>query len=216
MFDAIATKYAECAAERLPLRYVIVFLSVLLVLSAANRANSIDALSSVMSMKVLDFASDQFWVSLDIAVGDLVLAASVVAIGVLAERISAEGLIFLADRSSRFRELLARKYVQISRDDRDAVERSTRLELLEIAVKPVAKRFLSSLSISQFCFSASVVLMIVQRSSVDVAIACLLSLLAVASTIRSLTIFISTYYPLLALRQALLGLPTQTYPGLRG
>lgn len=216
MFDAIATKYAECAAERLPLRYVIVFLFVLLLLSAANRANSVDVLSSVMSMKVLDFASGQFWVSLDIAVGDLVLAASVVAIGILAERLSAEGLIFLANRSSRFREQISRKYLQISRDNRDAVERSASLEVLEIAVKPVAKRFLSSLSISQFCFSASLVLMIAQRSSLDAAIACLLSFLAVASTIRSLIIFISTYYPLLALRQALLGLPTQVYPDLRG
>lgn len=216
MLDAIAAKYAECATERLPLRYVIVFLFVLLVLLAASRANSLDTLSSLMSLRVLDFASSQFWVALDINVGDIAIAASVVFIGILAERVLAEGLLFLANRSSRFREKISRKYLQISRDDRDAVERSASLDVLEIAVKPVANRFLNSLCISQFCFSTSMVLMIVQRSSVDAAIACLLFFLAAANTMRSLTIFISAYYPLLALRQALLGLPAHVYPGLRG
>lgn len=201
----MANRYLEAASEGVPLRYVCgILVTLIAVTSPIGSGGLIDA---VVAVKVVDLFSLDYWTALEVRVGTLFLAASFVAMGVMLERCLAVVLFKLAARISSYRERVANEYRSLASQKSQAESRASRLQLLDGAIKPIAKRFNSSIASAQLCFTVGFLILLFGRGVLDVCVALATLSIGVMRTIVTVRVFFSEYYPMIAMRNLLRGVP---------
>jgi len=208
----MANRYLEAASEGVPLRYVCgVLVAMVAVTSPIESRGLIDA---VVAIRVIDLFDLDYWTSLDVRIGTIVFASSLVALGVICERCIAVLLFRLAARVSKYRQRVSDEYLSLASQESKVDSRTSRLQLLDGAIKPVAKRFNASVGSAQLCFAFGFLIFLCGRGSVDIFVALATISIGVMRTINTVAIFFSEYYPMIAMRNLLRGVaPPQDIVG---
>lgn len=200
-------RYLEAASEGVPLRFVIAFLISFVALASPPVSDSHGVVEAILRARIFELLSTPHWQAVDPRVADVALAAAFVVLGVLAERGITTAFLRLANRSSKYRDKVAETYKQLAGEVIPLEARSTRLQLLDGTFKPTAKRFSRSVCASQLAFCAGSTVIFCGGSSLDIVVAVMLIALGLARAIASGRIFIAEYFPLIALRSVLQGMP---------
>lgn len=207
VLDAMINRYMEAASEGVPLRFVIAFLISFVALASPPESHSHGVVEAILQARMLELLSMPHWQAVDPRIGDGALAAALVVVGVLAERGITTAFLRMANRSSKYREKVAETYKQLGGEVIPLEARSTRLQLLEGTIKPTARRFSRSVCASQLAFSTGCTVLFCGGSSLDVVVAVTLIAFGMFRAIASGRIFIAEYFPLIALRSVLQGMP---------
>lgn len=211
MLDAMISKYLEAASDGVPLRYVIGFLVSIVVLTCPPVPGSDGVVDALLQLSLLDLFSLSHWKAVDPRIGLAVIATVLVAWGAIAERGISTAFFHLANRRSQYREKVAETYRGISVQSGSIEARATRLQLLETTMKPVLRRFTRSVAASQLSFIVAFAVLFCGGAALDVAIFLILLLVGIVRTIATVRLFIAEYFPLLALRSVLHGMPPPAY-----
>jgi len=158
-----------------------------------------------LSIKIFDVIALDRWKSLDLRVSSLIYAGLFVSFGVVLASVVARALFFLLDRNSSYRERIGLIYSSIPNKEIPIDKRLIALELISKVEAPVKKGLASFVCLAQGSFSIGGYLFLFQSSSLD----CLISLgvffVGILSTVRSVQIFVSDYYPISAIRERIEG-----------
>lgn len=200
-------RYAEAASEGLPLRYVVGFILSLLVLTTAPMASSTGMTNAIVELHIFQLANLDYWKLIDPRMGDVLLACGIVASSVFAERLLSRVLFSVADKKGNYRSIISQYYLKLAADQQTSESRSQKLQLLEGAIKPTAKKFSYQVCFSQLAFICGIALALCGDGLLDLALTLVFFAAALLSTFRAVHLFLAEYYPLIALRNTIQGLP---------
>lgn len=205
MLDSIAQKYIEAASASIPLRHICAMVTSLVIITCSDRAGAL--VKAIFEIPLFDLLDLAYWNSLDLSLSALYLALTLVILGVLAERCLAVSLFRLAARFFDYRNKVLVEYRKLVSSPASTESRESRLKLLEGAAKPTARRFSRSVCISQMSFTSAFTFLLWGGAAIDFLIGAALLTIGVLRTVETVKIFISEYFPIIALRNVLQGLP---------